>query len=858
MRLTSSFPSLFPVPGPCARKSIHRLSQGGDLLRFSSFPAQPSPSNGRRPWSAAVLCGLAVALWSATAAWAAGSATTAAPSAQITSTSAAASNPGGKWKAQGPGPNTEGQVEGIEDGEVVGAIHTVAVHPTNAKKMFVGAVNGGIWKTNNATSKKVNWERLTDDQLSNSIGALEYDPTDPSRKTLVAGIGRFSSFSSTGGARIGLLRTTDEGKHWTVIDGGGVLIEKNISGVAARGNTLVVSVNTPNFFSAIGIWRSTDGGATFTQVGSGNGAATGLPGGITNDLVGDPNLPNRLFTGVVFADNLGGLNGVYRSNDTGASWTKVSSPAMDALIISGITNNLEFAVGRHNNVYAAIVNSGRLAGLFRSGDGGGTWTALDLPATNEGAPSGIHPGRQGFIHMSIAADPTNPNIVYVGGDRQPLFNEPIGGPTSFPNSIGANDFSGRIFRVDASKPPGSQAVHLTHSSSLGAAGGGTASISAPHADSREMAVDADGNLIETDDGGIYKRTNPKSNTGDWFSLNGDIQTTEMHDVSYDTFSDIVFGGDQDTGTPIQDRTNKVVHSSNLTADGGDVAVDVLTSPSFSTRFSSFQNLGAFNRTFWDEDNVFLGFDFPALLVVGGGPNPARQFITPVVVNEADGNRIVIGASNGIYESFDQGDTITRVPPGTGVTGTGVDPLAYGAADNPNALYVGLTDRVFIRPAAPPAPLVQSLTFPGTGTGLTVTDIAIDPDDGDTAFVSNTTSVYRTTDGGATWTNVTGNLQTLVPSTVRSLAFGATSRGDAIVVGSQNGVYFASDATGYTVWQRLGDDLPTVPVYDLDYDRDDDVLVAGTMGRGAWKLKDLRKAVHHVEGDDDDDDDEEED
>jgi len=764
-----------------------------------------------------------------------------AASAPAPETSALNLSPGTIWLPQGPGPNTFGQVEGIEDGEVVGAIHTVVAHPNAAGTLYVGAVNGGVWRTTNATSQNPQWTRLTDDQQSNSIGALDLDPTDPPHKTLVAGIGRFSSFGgNAGGARIGLLRSTDGGSSWTVVNGGGVLVDKNISGVAARGNVLVVSVNTAPSFAGLGIWRSANGGATFTQISTGNGSATGLPGGITHDLVGDPNNNNRLFTSVVSATTVGGSNGLYRSDDTGATWTKVSSPAIDALIVTGVTNNIEFAVGRHNNVYAAIVKS-RLVGFFRSGDGGTTWTAMELPTTNEGAPTGIHPGNQGSIHLSLAADPTDANIVYLAGDRQPLFNEPIGGPFSFPNSIGAEDFTGRIFRGDATKPAGSQWVHITHSSSLGAPGGGTASGTAPHADSREMTFNSRGELIETDDGGIYRRTNPRSNTGDWFSLIGDLQTTEFHDVSYDTFSNVVIGGAQDTGTPVQLLPFQARWESLLTADGGDVAVDTTSTPGISVRYSSNQNLGNFNRTFWDSANTFVGFTFPALTLVGGTP-PVRQFVTPVVVNGVDATRLVIGAANSVYESFDQGDTIRQVLPAVPVNGVSIDPLAYGAAGNPDILYVGSTDRVFVRTAAPPAPLVQAVTFPATGTGQTVTDIVIDPDSANTAFVTTVASVYRTTDAGATWTNVSGNLPALVPLTVRSLAYATTLFGDAVIVGTQNGVYFATQSTGFSNWKRLGNFLPTVPVYDLDYDPSDDLLIAGTMGRGAWKLLAVSTAV----------------
>ncbi len=382
-------------------------------------------------------------------------------------------------------------------------------------------------------------------------------------------------------------------------------------------------------------------------------------------------------------------------------------------------------------------------------------------------------------------------------------------------------------------------MHLTHSSSLGAPGGGTASGSAPHADSREMAFDSRGDLIETDDGGIYKRINPRSNTGDWISLNGDIQTAEMHDVSYDTLANVSFSGNQDTGVPIQLLPGDFTWSSLLTADGGDTAVDTISIPDTSVRYSSNQNLGNFNRTFWDKTNNFLGFAFPARTVLGGGPQPTRQFVTPVVVNALNGARILIGAANGVYESFDRGDTITRVLPGIAVNGTGVDPLAYGAAGNADIIYAGSTDRVFIRTGPPPANLVQSATFPA---GATVTDIVIDPDDPNTAFVSTVNAVYRTTNAGASWTNVSGNLPLLNPLTVRSITYVASLTGDAVVVGTTNGVYFANQASGFSTWSRLGTDLPVVPAFDLYYDRADDVLIAGTMGRGAWKLFEASKVV----------------
>lgn len=90
---------------------------------------------------------------------------------------------------------TGGQVEGLggQNNPVVGALHTVVAHPTNANQLWAGAVNGGIWRTNNATAAAPTWTPLTDEFPSLSIGALEMDPTIGTNLVLVAGIGRYSS-----------------------------------------------------------------------------------------------------------------------------------------------------------------------------------------------------------------------------------------------------------------------------------------------------------------------------------------------------------------------------------------------------------------------------------------------------------------------------------------------------------------------------------------------------------------------------------------------------------------------------------------------------------------------------------------
>ena len=102
------------------------------------------------------------------------------------------------WENIGPRVITNGSVAGITDGEVVGAVNSVALHPTDADRMFIGAVNGGVWRTLNATDASPLWENVSDDLPALSIGAVAYDVGDATAQTILVGAGRYSSFNRRG------------------------------------------------------------------------------------------------------------------------------------------------------------------------------------------------------------------------------------------------------------------------------------------------------------------------------------------------------------------------------------------------------------------------------------------------------------------------------------------------------------------------------------------------------------------------------------------------------------------------------------------------------------------------------------
>ena len=796
---------------------------------------------------------------------------------------------GGTWAPQGPSPIYYGQVEGISNSEVVGAAHVVAAHPTDPNILYIGTTNGGIWRTTDAQSSSPTWVPLTDDKASLSIGALEFDPADPN--LMLAGIGRYSSLSRAGGPRAGLLYSMDGGLTWIEVVGGGSgvsLIGKNVSGVAPRGPTFVLSVDYADAFTCgnIGLFRSTDGGGIFSKVG---------PPGTAFDLAGDPLAPGDLYSGLTYVSLCTGgslSNGIYKSSDTGATWNKVSNPVMDALIVDGTTNNIEIAA-RGGIVYVNIIQNGRSAGIFYSTDGGATWTQMDLPLipvgstdtianVAPGSPIGItttanphglstgdmvkiqgvtgttganglhritvtgantftldgtndstawggggtwqevvgtNPGGQGGIHASLRVDPATPTTVYIGGDRQE-------GP--FPNYIGATTYTGSLFRGDATVAPAGGAPspqwdHLTHSNSVsGIPNGGTASSSAPHADSREMAIDANGDLIETDDGGIYRRTSPQNNTGDWYSLNGNLQITEIHSVAYDALSDALISGNQDNGVSYQPTSGASVWYILSGGDGGDVAVDniALAASNQSVRYSSSQYLGWFRRTVWDASGARISTSFPALTVVGGGAALQPQFYTPIAVNEAIGDRLLIGGWNSLYESLDGGSTITEIGAGLRVNDGG-NTIVYGAVGNPDALYAATGSSVAVRTSAGGS--ITTVSVSGAGT---IRGVGMDPNNWQTVYAIDSDQVFRSTNAGASWTDVTGSLS---DTNLRSIV----AAPGMLFVGGGQGVYVMDTTSG--TWYDFGSGLPHAPVWDLDYDDSDHVLAAGTLGRGAWTL-----------------------
>ncbi len=308
-------------------------------------------------------------------------------------------------------------------------------------------------------------------------------------------------------------------------------------------------------------------------------------------------------------------------------------------------------------VYSAVIQAGTLVNVNRSVDQGANWTALSVPIP------AIFPGKQGGLHGALVADATSPTTVWISGDRQPDQTEDgSNGTNQFPNVLGANLYSGNIWRNVAG---------VWESVAANGANG-----TSPHADSRTLFFDAEGSILHSCDGGMFKLNNPNgtlapdnSGTRRWSSLNGDLRTLESHNAVFDPVSRAFLCGAQDNGVNFQQAAGNKVWTEAAGGDGGRVEVDAdqTAHAGTSLRYGSSQNFGGFKRRSYDANGALVGNATPVGLMITAGLGAGQKltafdkvlFLQPFVLNQINPARMLIGTEY-IFESADSGDTLTNL------------------------------------------------------------------------------------------------------------------------------------------------------------------------------------------------------
>ena len=684
---------------------------------------------------------------------------------------------------------------------------------------------------------------------------------------------------------------------------------------ADPGNANRFFVGAPG--SSAGVYLTNDGGATFTAVNSGLDLARAQAIRVAVSEAIDPVTSQRPVYAAVIREASGTLTAAVAAGvntlqlnsvaaftvgdvlttnfgATGAGGASlVESRTITALNRSTnqvtLSSNLSNAVGNGSVVY--VLGKYRVSNLYRSADLGATWTAMGAPGDEDG---GVNWGGQALKHFSMLPDRTNPNVIFVGGDAQPTRNN------TFPNLAGATNYTGRLFR-------GALSGGTTTWEPITDAGAdpdttGPLPGTGPHADSRHMVFDAAGNILQADDGGIYKLTNPNaaSPTRLWSSLNGNLRVTEVTHVAYDSIHDLLIVGTQDNGVSRQDAPNSYVWSHLIQGDGRVVQSAVVDG--VNVWYGSAQRLGQFK--------AFSGLstvgDFRDLKVNGTGPIESSiyqletqlPFTTIWTLNEIDPKLLLIGTTNFLYEEDpdtpvpgDPGDDLTLQNGSPVLVGTGwglnpraavgeITALAYGGrerdagdalVDKPRVGYAAAWDRT---PIAGHSSGVGRLRLrvdlgqdfieipswvSGPPNGAYIRDIVMHPHNWRKLYVvdySNRVWLGEHATGDPNnhlynWTNLTNNLGDVAGNRAGSfddelnavevvIDPGPTpsSSDDQVIllVGGRGGVFRATAAGTSTHWSKFGTGIPNVRVMDLDYNAADDLLVVGTLGRGAFKME----------------------
>ncbi|MBV8531378.1 MAG: hypothetical protein JO104_08675, partial [Candidatus Eremiobacteraeota bacterium] len=277
-----------------------------------------------------------------------------------------------------------------------GRVAAVAGSATDAKLYYVGAAGGGVWKSSNGGQT---WDPVFEKQSAASIGAVTIDPTD--NQTVWVGTGESNPRNDVSYGD-GIYKSTDGGESWSNV---GLKGSKYISRILVdpRNHNHVVVGALGDVFadsSERGVYVTDDGGRTWRQtlsVGPESGAS---------DLAMNPQNPSVVYAGIwkfqrrpwTFVS--GGVeDGIYKSSDGGESWTKLEGNGLPAGPMGRI--GLAVAPSDGNRVYAVIESAQGV--LWRSQDGGTTWTMVSKNTLVDARP---------FYFTHVAVDPKNADKVY--------------------------------------------------------------------------------------------------------------------------------------------------------------------------------------------------------------------------------------------------------------------------------------------------------------------------------------------------------------------------------------------------------------------------------------------------------------
>ncbi len=683
-----------------------------------------------------------------------------------------------------------------------GRVVAVAGVPGSPTDFYFGSVDGGVWKTGDAGTV---WRPIFDGEPVASIGAIAVAPSNA--KILYAGTGE-SDIRSDLASGDGVYKSEDSGHTWKNV---GLRDSRQVSRIVidpANPDVVYVGVLGHAYGPSAerGVYKSTDGGATWTRV-----LDKGPDVGIADMAMANEH-PNILFATTwnahrppwsTYAPLEGAGSGLYRSTDGGASWSELTGHGLPG----GAWGRAGVAVSPDGQRVYAVIEAGKESGLYRSDNGGASWTVVN------------HDPRltsRGWYFNRVTIDPNHPDVVYV------------------PNvALYRSEDGGKTISIVRGAPGGDDYHELW----------------VDPKDSSRMILGTDqGTTISLDDGKTWTT---------WYNQ----PTAQFYHVITDNgFPYAVYGAQQDSGSAaVYSRTDH----GQITArdwflvggsESGYIALDP-NHPEIIYVTDSYGGVVRFNR----KTSVSQDISPWPLPAFGGrmSDHRYRDPWTPVLVFSSDYKALYLGTQF-VMKTTDGGLHWQRISPdltgavkatesdGAGKTtvanaeeqGDGVIFTIAPSSVNPQEIWAG-SDTGLIHLTLDGGATWSNVTPPGVSAWSKISMIEASRFDAGTAYAAvdrhrlddDRPYIYRTRDYGKTWKLI---VKGIAPDCfLRAIREDAKQPG-LLYSGTEFGIYVSFDDGDD--WQPLQLNLPAASVRDIDVHGND--LVIATHGRAFWILDDI--------------------
>lgn len=726
-----------------------------------------------------------------------------------------------------------------------GRTRAIALDVLNENTWLAAGVTGGIWRSVDAGGS---WEKVTAPAQMHSFTSLAQDTRPGHENTWYAGTGEHYGIvsASTFEARFsgnGMLKSTDNGLTWTELpstqsNSPETFLQNHQMDFIWRIVTDHTNTTEDVVLAAVynGVTRSNDGGATWTEVlGFLQGPASNPHSDYTDLII----TPGGILYASISSD--GPSKGMFRSDDGGITWTNIIPSAFPtsygrmAMAYNPQNENEIWYFGDTNGPY------GNGHSVFKytyiSGDGsgsGGTWEdrSINLPNqscyVNEIAFELGLLNTQSSFDVHIAVHPNDPDVIFIAG-------------TSIWRTTDAFTTNSNLTWIGGYKcdtlPYNDVNWQLSYENH--------------HPDQHYMTfLPSDPKvLINVNDGGIYKTIDDLADTVKWVPLNNGYVTTQFYAVAMEpgeTNSDIVIGGMQDNGTWFTNTTE--LDSAWVEVGGGDGMYCAITENAEFYIVCS-QN-GKMYLKQVDGDGNVLGHE---RIDPEAGPS-TYNWANSLKLDPNNTNRLYWNGRTRLWRLDDlhditiSGDKTNKEPDfwvniteSQVLAGAGVISDIELSKDGADQVWYGTSQGHLYRldNASTSTPVKVNLTSPDFPYGSWISSIAVDPFDSDKILVTfanyEVPSIFYSKDGGATWSDIGGNLEENLDGSGSGPAvlWAENYPNGTLFVGTTVGLFTTNHPdSSNTIWS-LEAQIGNVVINHMDYRTYDGKMIVGTHGNGVY-------------------------